>query len=561
MSEMLRHIIFGLMGGLGLFFLGIRTMSDGLQKYAGSRLRNFLKSITKNRVIGMLTGLFVTALIQSSSATTVMTITLVNAGLINLIQAISVVLGANIGTTVTAQMIAFQIQDFALPLIGIGVLLKLFAKGEKVVYFGEALMGFGMLFFGLSIMKDAFTFLKGSDAVFNFFTNLDGLPFLALIIGTVFTMMMQSSSVTVGVTMALASTGLISFPTGVALILGDNIGTTITALIASIGTNISARRTARAHTMFNVIGVTYIYLLLPYFIQLVNLVTPGDVNFIIASTEEAARFNMNIGDAPYMARHIANAHTIFNVINTILFLPIIGVLVKIVTWLVPGEEVVPEFHLKYLNGKVVSTPSIAIGEARNETIHMAGISLSMLDEDMAAFFDGDMKRLENVRKMENSVDLLQKEITDYGVRISQESITPEISKEITSIINMVNNIERIGDHCENLSKLIEKKKAGKCFFSDAAMEGIREIYGETRKFLDFTIKAMERRDTKIIAEASQFEERINYLEDTLRQDHVDRLNKGDCIVDSGLIFIDILTNFEKIGDHVYNIAEAVVGIK
>jgi phosphate:Na+ symporter len=509
----------------------------------------------------MSTGLFVTAIIQSSSATTVMTVTLVNAGLINLFQGISVVLGANIGTTVTAQMIAFRIQDFALPLIGIGVLLKIFVKNQKFEYLGEALLGFGMLFFGLSIMKDAFSFLKGSEQVFDFFARLDGFPFLALIIGTLFTMMMQSSSVTVGVTMALGSSGLISFPTAVALILGDNIGTTITAELASIGTNISAKRTARAHTMFNVIGVTYIFLLMPYFVRLVNLITPGDVGFIISSADEAARFNMDIGDAPFIARHIANAHTIFNVLNNLLFLPLIGVLVKVVTWMVPGEEVVPEFHLKYLDGKVVSAPSIAIEEARNETIHMAGISLKMLDESMVALFEGDMKKLENVRKMENTVDLLQREITDYGVRISQESITPEISKEITSIINMVNNIERIGDHCENLTKLIEKMKMGKLSFSDAAMKGIREIYGETRKFLDFAIKSMEKRDTGILAEAARLEKRINYLEDTLRQDHVDRLNKGDCLVDSGLIFIDILTNFEKIGDHVYNISEAVVGIK
>ncbi|MBN1573150.1 MAG: Na/Pi cotransporter family protein [Deltaproteobacteria bacterium] len=561
MGEMLQTVIFGIMGGLGLFFLGIRTMSDGLQKYAGDRLRNFLKSITKNRVIGMLTGLFVTAIIQSSSATTVMTVSLVNAGLINLVQAIGVVLGANIGTTVTAQMIAFKVQDYALPLIGVGVVLKLFAKREKLVYFGEAMMGFGLLFFGLSTMKDAFAFMKGSEAVFNFFANLDGFPFVALIIGTVFTMMMQSSSVTVGITMALASTGLISFPTSVALILGDNIGTTITAELASIGTNVAAKRTARAHTMFNVIGVIYIFLLMPYFIKLVNLITPGEVGFVITTAEEAAKYNMEIGDVPYAARHIANAHTMFNVVNNVLFLPMIGVLAKISTFMIPGEEVKPEFHLKYLGGNVVSAPSIAIGEARDETIHMAKISLDMLDESMRALFDGDMKRLENVRKMEDTVDMLQREITDYSVRISQESITPEISREITSIINMVNNIERIGDHCENLTQLIERKKAEKLIFSDVAIENIREIYQVSRKFLDFVINSMETKDIFIKSEADRYEKRINYLEDTFRNDHVDRLNKGNCQVDPGLIFIDMLTNFEKIGDHTFNIAEAVVGIK
>jgi phosphate:Na+ symporter len=561
MDVPVQTIIFGIMGGLGLFFLGIRTMSDGLQKYAGDRMRNFLKSITKNRFLALITGIFVTAIIQSSSATTVMTVSLVNAGLINLAQAIGVVLGANIGTTVTAQMIAFKVQNYALPLIGVGVVLKLFAKKEKLVYLGEALLGFGLLFFGLATMKDAFAFMKGSQAVLDFFASLDGFPFMALVIGTVFTMMMQSSSVTVGITMVLASTGLISFPTSVALILGDNIGTTITAELASIGTNITAKRTARAHTMFNVIGVAYIFLLMPYYIKLVNWVTPGDVNLIIKTTEEAALYNMNVGDVPFAARHIANAHTIFNVVNNLLFLPLIGVLVKVVTWMVPGEEEEVEFHLKYLDGKVVSTPSIAIGEARNETIRMSQISLEMLDECMRALFDGDMKRLDNVRKMESTVDLLQREITEYSVRISQESITPEISREITSIINMVNNIERIGDHCENLSQLIERKKVNKLDFTDEATENIREIYQVSRKFLNFVTESMERKDLTIKPEANRYEKRINYLEDTFRQDHVDRLNKGKCKVDPGLIFIDMLTNFEKIGDHTFNIAEGVVGIK
>jgi phosphate:Na+ symporter len=554
-------MIFGIIGGLGLFFFGIRTMGDGLQKYAGDRLRNFLKSITKNRFVGTFTGLVVTAIIQSSSATTVMTVSLVNAGLITLAQAIGVVFGANIGTTVTAQLIAFRVQDYSLPVLGVGVILYLFFKREKIVYFGQILMGFGMLFFGLSIMSDAFVFLKESQKVLDLFASLDGFPLIAVFIGTAFTMIMQSSSVTVGITMALATTGLISFPTCVALILGDNIGTTITAQLASIGTNISARRTAWAHTMFNVIGVSYIFMLLPYYVKLINLITPGDVGFIITTSAEAARFNMNIGDVPYVARHIANAHSVFNIVNTILFLPMIGGLVKIVSWIVPGEvETEEEFHLVYLKGQIIS-PVIAVEEARNEAIRMARFTLEMLDENMRALFNDDIKKLENVRKLEGRVDVLQKEITAYCVKISQESITTEVSKDITSLINMVNNIERIGDHCDNLGELIERRKATKSSFSEEAMDGIRDIYHETRHFLEFVIQGMVKQDLSIKPEADRFEKRINYFEDTLRQAHIDRLNAGTCSVESGLIFIDMLTNFEKIGDHVFNVAEAVVGIK
>ena len=554
-------MIFGIMGGLGLFFFGIRTMGDGLQKYAGDRLRNFLKSITKNRFVGMLTGLIVTAIIQSSSATTVMTVSLVNAGLITLVQAIGVVFGANIGTTVTAQLIAFRVQDYALPILGIGVILYLFFKKEKIIYFGQILMGFGMLFFGLLIMSDAFIFLRESPKVLDLFASLDGFPLMAVIIGTVFTMIMQSSSVTVGITMALATTGLISFPTSVALILGDNIGTTITAQLASIGTNISARRTAWAHTMFNVIGVCYIFPLLPYYVKLINMITPGDVGFIITTAAEAARFHMNIGDAPYIARHIANAHSIFNIINVIIFLPLIGGLAKVVTWIVPGKvETEEEFRLVYIKGQMIS-PVIAVEEARNEAVRMARFTLDMLDEDMRALLNNDTKNLDNVRRLEGRVDVMQKEITAYCVQISQESITPEVSKNITSLINMVNNLERIGDHCENLSELIEKKKTGKYTFSEEALDGIRDIYHETRHFMEFVIQGMVKQETGIKPEADRYEKRINYLEDTLRQAHIDRLNAGTCSVETGLVFIDMLTNFEKIGDHVFNVAEAVVGIK
>jgi phosphate:Na+ symporter len=472
-----------------------------------------------------------------------------------------VVFGANIGTTVTAQLIAFRVQDYSLPVLGVGVILYLFFKREKIVYFGQILMGFGMLFFGLSIMSDAFVFLKESQKVLDLFASLDGFPLIAVFIGTAFTMIMQSSSVTVGITMALATTGLISFPTCVALILGDNIGTTITAQLASIGTNISARRTAWAHTMFNVIGVSYIFMLLPYYVKLINLITPGDVGFIITTSAEAARFNMNIGDVPYVARHIANAHSVFNIVNTILFLPMIGGLVKIVSWIVPGEvETEEEFHLVYLKGQIIS-PVIAVEEARNEAIRMARFTLEMLDENMRALFNDDIKKLENVRKLEGRVDVLQKEITAYCVKISQESITTEVSKDITSLINMVNNIERIGDHCDNLGELIERRKATKSSFSEEAMDGIRDIYHETRHFLEFVIQGMVKQDLGIKPEADRFEKRINYFEDTLRQAHIDRLNAGTCSVESGLIFIDMLTNFEKIGDHVFNVAEAVVGIK
>ncbi|RLB04950.1 MAG: Na/Pi cotransporter family protein [Deltaproteobacteria bacterium] len=555
------ELIFGLIGGLGLLFIGMRFMSEGLQKAAGDRLRRILETLTNNRVVATFVGIAVTSIIQSSSATTVMTVSFVNAGLMTLKQAIGIVLGANIGTTVTAQIIAFKIHHYALPAIGLGVGLRLFARGSRWRSIGEVIMGFGMLFFGLAIMKDAMSPLKDSPVVREIFIKFDGNPFLGVLVGTIFTIMMQSSSVTVGVTMTLAASGLLSFYGSVALILGDNIGTTITAQLASIGTNTAARRTAQVHTLFNVIGVIYILLLFPYFLKFVDFLTPGSPDFLIKTGAQVKEFGMELGDKPYIARHIANAHTLFNVVNTLIFLPLLGVLAKISSWMIPQRREEEEFHLVYLNTKFVDSPPMAIEQARSETVRMGEISLAMVDGVMEAFFTNTIKGLEQVRKKEGVVDLLQREIISFLVRTSQSPLSAEDSREINSIIHMVNNIERVGDHAENLCNLVERKIRLKLPFTEMAADDIREIYSVSREFLVLVIKGIKERDRYIKPEADAYEERINYLEDTARGRHIERLNNGICGVDPGLVFIDMLTNFEKIGDHCFNIAEAVVGIK
>jgi phosphate:Na+ symporter len=556
-----QELIFGLIGGIGLFFIGMRFMSEGLQKAAGDRMRRILETLTNNRVVAVFVGLTVTSIIQSSSATTVMTVSFVNAGLMTLNQAIGVVLGANIGTTITAQIIAFKIHHYALPAIGIGVGLRLFAKNNQWRSIGEVIMGFGMLFFGLSLMKDAMGPLKNSPMVKEIFVQFDGNPLLGVLVGTIFTVMMQSSSVTIGITMALAASGLLSFYGSIALILGDNIGTTITAQLASIGTNTTARRTAQAHTLFNVIGVCYILLLFPHFLKFVNWVTPGNPDLLITTTEQVERFGLELGDKPYIARHIAMAHTLFNVINTIIFLPLLGVLTRIASLMISQKAGDEEFHLVYLNTKFVDSPPMAIEQARNETVRMGKISLAMLDEVMDAFFNNNVKGLEQVHKKEGIVDMLQREIISFLVRTSQGSLSPKDSQEINSIIHMVDNIERIGDHGENLCNIVERKARLKLSFTDTAANDIKEIYTVNREFLELVINGIQKKNRRIKPEADTYEERINQLEDTMREGHIMRLNNGICEVDSGLVFIDMLTNFEKIGDHTFNIAEAVVGIK
>jgi phosphate:Na+ symporter len=554
-------LIFGLIGGIGLFFIGMRFMSEGLQKAAGDRMRRILETLTNNRIVAVFVGLTVTAIIQSSSATSVMTVSFVNAGLMTLKQAIGVVLGANIGTTITAQIIAFKIHHYALPAIGIGVGMRLFAKNPRWKSIGETIMGFGMLFFGLSIMKDAMNPLKDSPMVRELFIKFEGNPFLGILVGTLFTMILQSSSVTIGITMILASSGLLSFYGCVVLNLGGNIGTTITAQLASIGTNPAARRTAQAHTFFNVIGVVYILLLMPYFLKLIDWLAPGNPDFLITTAAQAKRFGMELGDKPYIAHHIAMAHTMFNLINTILFLPLMGVLARIAIWMIPQKAGEEEFHLVYLNTKFVDSPPMAIEQARNETVRMGKISLAMINEVMEAFFNNETKGLDQVRKKEEIVDMLQREIISFLVRTSQGSLSPKDSQEINSIIHMADNIERIGDHAENLCNLVERKARLKLPFTDIAINDTREIYTANREFLEFVIKGIQTRNRRIIPEAEAYEEGVNRLEDTMREGHIQRLNEGVCEVDSGLVFIDMLTNFEKIGDHTFNIAEAVVGIK
>jgi len=556
-----QKLIFGLLGGLGLFLFGMKIMSEGLQKIAGSRMRKILAALTNNRIVGTLVGIAVTAMIQSSSATTVMVVGFVNAGLMSLVQSIGIILGANIGTTVTAQLIAFKITKYALPAIGIGAGFKLFSKNQKWSYIGEVLLGFGLLFFGLSVMKSAFDPLKASEEFRQVFIMVGDNHLLGVLIGAVLTIIVQSSSATIGITIALASTGIINFEASVALILGENIGTTITANLAAIGTNLAARRTALAHFLFNTIGVCYMLVFFKFFTGFISSITPGDADFVIQTQEQVVRMGGEIGDKPFIARHIANTHTMFNIVNTIIFLPLVGILAKLSTMVIRGRDEEIEYHLKYLDNRVLNTPPIALAQARSETRRMAQVAQEMVDETLAFLQDNDLKRLPALEKKEDLTDVLQKEITNFLVSLSQTSITQESSKEVASMMHMVNDLERVGDHCENLWLLSQRKLEQKITFSEIAMNEIAEISEITKNFLARIVRALEEKDVGVYDEAHELEDAIDDLEERLRNNHIRRLNTGECTVTSGLIFIDMLHNFEKIGDHTFNLAKAVVGKK
>jgi len=558
----MKWVIFQSLGGLGLFLFGMKVMSEGLQKVAGKKMRKILAMVSNNRFVGCGVGTIVTSVIQSSSATTVMLVSFVDAGLMTLTQAIGVILGANIGTTVTAQLIAFKITNYALPAIAAGVLLKFFIGRRKWIYVGDVLLGFGLVFFGLATMKAGFAPLKDSPAFISFFTgfnadNLGGI-LLCVLAGTVLTTILQSSSATVGITMALAMEGLLGFEASVALILGENIGTTITAQLASMGTNVNARRTANAHTLFNVIGVLLIILFFPLFLQLVEWLTSsllgiGPPDLVVG------------GEKPNIARYIANSHTMFNLVSAIFFLLILPYLVKAAIWLTPHkkeEEDLDELrHIKYLDTKFIDMPSAAIGQARAEIVRMGEAVQVMYDDVIKSFKERKLKELSKWEKREDDLDNLLREITQFLVHVVQKRISPEESKEISSLMRMANNLERIGDAIENIAHLSEELIEEGLYFSEGALRDHELISNEVRRFLDIVVEGIKNEDKQIMQLAQKLEDNIDRMREEMKSNHIMRLRSTACAVDPGLFFVDTLTAFEKIGDFCYNIVQSVAGLK
>jgi len=544
-------ILLTTLGGLGLFLFGMHIMSDSLQKIAGVRLRRILEKLTQHRVIGVLAGAGITAIIQSSSATTVMSVGLVNAGLMTLKQAIGVVIGANIGTTITAQIIAFKLTDIALPLIGIGMFMKLLTKKESVNYWGDFLLGFGLLFYGLLVMKTGVNPIRSAPWVADYFIHFSQTPILGVIVGTVITMIFQSSSATVGLVIALASSGVVDFYGAAALVLGDNIGTTITAQLASIGTNVSAKRVARAHMLFNVFGVCIILLIFPFFVRFVDVITPGDPSLIVA------------GNLPYSARHIANFHTIFNVTNCLIFIPLMGILTKISTFLAPGEESVKKYRLESLGTSIFETPSFALDEAKEEIDYMGDEVFKMFSITEKALIEnrGTDRMFGDVMEKEDVIDSLQQEINHYLTDLSRQSVTENQSKEIFSMLQIVSNLERIGDHCESIAKLCKRRNSFGLEFSEDGVKEMTQIYHHTLEYLRTIIEAIKQTPYNLMEEVRTFEPKLNAMRWEMRINHMERLKKSTCDADAGLVYIDILTSFEKIGDHAFNIAESLSGLK
>lgn len=545
---MLKDILFGLIGGLAFFLFGMKLMSEGLRRVAGERLRQIIHLFTKTPFIGVLVGAGVTCLIQSSSATSVMVIGLVNAALLTLRQAISVILGANIGTTFTAWLVSFmavfKITHYALPAVGIGFLLNTIGKSRRVREWGQVILGFGILFVGLSFMREGFNPLEQSQTIKDIFIKFSIYPILGVIVGMLITMILQSSSATIAMVQILALNGLISFESAIPLILGDNIGTTITAQFASIGTNLSARRAARSHALFNVIGVCY--MLIPVYTgtyaKVVDSFFPGPVT------------------TTNVMMHIAVAHTIFNVFNAfVVFLPLIGWLEKISIIMVPGEVDLVEATPKYLEKRLLDTPPVALEQATKEIIRMARLAQEAIRDATEGFLNNNQKLMAKACEKEDATDNLQKEIARYLIELSQRDLNPTEAEELPVLLHSINDIERIGDHAVNLVELAERKIEQKLPFTTIAIEELKKMFQEVNNMINEVVEALENDDLDKAKQALEKEDTLNKLQINLRQSHVQRLNEGKCKLLSGLVFIDFIDNLEKVGDHLTNIAQSVLG--
>ena len=536
-EEIILEIAISLLGGLGLFLYGMNLMAEGLQKSAGDKLKKIVEKLTSNTVMGVLVGTVVTAIIQSSSAATVMVVGFVNAGIMSLSQAIGVIMGANIGTTVTAQLVSFKLEAIAPVALGIGIILYLFSKKEKTKELATILLGFGILFTGMEFMKDAVKPLAEYEGFRRALIYFGEHQFLGIIAGFAITGIIQSSSASMGMLIALASQGLIPLSSALPILYGDNIGTCVTSLLSSIGASRNAKRAATMHLTFNVIGTLIFVLILNYPISaLVKWLDPTDA-----------------------ARQIANAHTIFNVVNVLILLPFAKYIVKIVLKIMPITEEESEVTAatKYLDERIIQTPSIALGNTVKEVSRMGQKANKALEYSMNSLINKSMTDVEKTVKYEEHVNLLQKEILNYLLKLSKSPLNDEERNKVDLLFNTVNDIERVSDHAENISELSRLAIEKDLQFSDTALEEMNNIYSKAKENFNIALKGLESYDKSIISKVYEIEDEVDALDKLYRKKHIERLNNGKCTIDSGVLFLDLLTNLERISDHSCNIANNI----
>lgn len=521
-------------GGIGLFLFGIKFMGDGLELAAGSKLKKLLEVLTSNRFLAVLVGFVVTAVIQSSSATTVMVIGFVNAGLMNLTQAVGVIMGANIGTTVTSVLIALDLTDIAPLAIFIGVILMIFFKNKMTTHIGQIICGFGLVFLGMSTMSSSMEPLRDFQPFQDFIINANN-PLMGVMIGLVMTGIIQSSSATIGILQALAGQGLVPIEFAVYVLYGMNIGTCVTALISTAGTKVNSKRAAVIHLLFNIIGTGIFMLITAYtpYIELLKM----------------------ISDSPMV--QISAAHIIFNVVSTVVLFPFANVLVKLSCRLVPGKEASDEeMHLKYLDERILNTPPFAIVQVGKEVKRMAEMAQKNFAAAANALINMDVSEVEKISEREKAINFLNHKITSYLIKINSLDLLENDSKYIGSLFHVVNDIERIGDHALNLSEAAQKSVEDKLTLSDKAKEELRDLFDTTQQLLSGAIEAFDKQTLTVDESFKlyELEEHIDDLSDLYQNTHIARLNNMECTTEAGMLFVNTITDFERVGDHAINIA-------
>ena len=524
------QIVISLLGGLGLFLYGMKLMSDGLENVAGEKLKGILEKITSNKVIGVLVGTIVTAIIQSSSATTVMVVSFVNAGLMTLTQATGVILGSNIGTTITAQMVSFNLEVIAPIFIGVGAIVMMSAKKKRIKDLAYIALGFGILFMGMGLMSSSLKPISNLQ-IFNDFISVIGKNhFLGVLVGLTMTAILQSSSATTGILVALANSGNIDMNVAFPIILGCNIGTCVTAILAGLTANRTAKKAALLHLLFNIFGTV---LFLPFsdkVVTFVNYLTPDNV-----------------------ARQVANAHTIFNVVITIFILPISKYFVMLVNHILPDDEGKESCGAIYLDKRLLETPIVASGQVIKETIRMANKAKNNLELAMEVFLNWNEEKMKKVYANESIINTLERDITEYLIELSQHNLPEENAKLVSQAYHTINDIERIGDHAENIVELAIQKYENNITLSYDGYKEVRQLFEVTLRSITIAIESFKSNEISD-DEVEKVEEEIDSLEKQFRENNINRLSAKTCLADAGIMFFDLLSNLERIGDHANNIA-------
>jgi phosphate:Na+ symporter len=534
----MQELIFGLIGGTALLMYGVDKMGEGLEKASGEMMKKILTVLTGNVFSAFLVGIVLTVLVQSSTAITVLTVGFVNAGLMKLPQAIGIIYGANIGTTITAQLMAFsfkfKLTDIALPVLGLGFAISYFAKNKTLKNIGEAIMGFGIMFLGLKILNSGIPYMKNSETMKFFFETYASNPIVGIALGALVTALVHSSSATVGLVMVLGQAGLIDITTAVAIMLGDNIGTCVTAQLASATGNIHARRTAWAHTFYNLFGILATWAILPWFVKCIVWTT----SYLQGTTDIGVQ--------------IANSHTLFNIFSAVVFLPITKHYVKFLETVIKGKDE-NDSKSMFLDKLLIQTPIAAFKATLSEITRGAEISRAMVKNVMKSLYTSDEKLLEVVKTDEYTVNQLQKDITQYIVDISKQPLTNPQSIMVPAMINSINNVERIGDHVMDIRHLAKGTIQNNISFTNEATEELNTIETLVLQMFDNTINALKNYDIDLAKKTAELENEVDRLSEELQSNHIKRLDEGSCTVESGVVFLDIVNHFERIADHIYKI--------